>query len=576
MAHRMRSPWRTSLVVLAGCLVLAGASPGAPVAGRVVFAVHGNAVEFSGGIDTLQVDASVALPDGDVVLVGGSNLADSTFFVAELQADGSLDPSFGVNGVEQVNLQLSAVGVLLEPDGKLLVLAIGPALSRSQLPQLMVVRLDANGTLDQTYGVDDDGVARTGLEGYGAGAISADGELLVSATTGSEPTKPPPVPPPNFHWVIEELTSAGTLDPAFGRNGATTIAVKHATGGQLAVEPDGDIVAEGSNQTETTYLTRVTPQGAEDPTFAAGRPVAVPLGGAAMLVQPDGSITLLDDGGLERYAPDGTLDDAFGAHGQAPLPALVTIVNQDEQLLPGPGTDVLVASFPSSWEPSDDVGSGPLGIEVAGIKSNGAPDKSISATRELWFGGGVSSYYGPPFSTMIPPDENSLTFGSPPLLRRADGSYLLVGTVGIWEPAGDYGTFDNDYAGNYLYDFAAAAFTPTFAPDPSFGTPTTPPRVTLTLPAQQTATDLSEDSIDLVLDANFQGLVDITISDRRGVVAQTAYPQLRPGTHSVPIQLTSLGKRDLRTRQPVPITVQASARDLLADTATTSIHATLR
>jgi uncharacterized delta-60 repeat protein len=574
MMRGARSLWRVSLVVLAGCLVLAGASSGAPVGGRVVFSVNGNAVEFSAGSTGGQVDASVALPDGDVVLVGGSIAADSTFFAAELQPDGSLDPSFGVNGVEHVKVPLSAVGVLREPDGKLLVLATGPALSKLQGPQLMVVRLDANGMLDQTYGVHGDGVARTGLWGSGAGAISADGELLVSGTTGSEPPNPPPALP-NTHWVVEELASAGTLDPAFGRNGATTIAVKHASGDQLVAEPDGDIVADGVSQTE--YLTRLTPQGAEDPTFAAGRPVAInpPGGVAGLLVQPDGSITLLDGGELERYTPDGTLDHAFGSHGQALLPVLVAAGGEEDQLLPGPGTDVLVASYPYSGDFGDDVGSGLLAIEVAGVNSNGAADRSISATLELSFGGGASSYHGPPFSTKIPPIENSISFHSPPLLQRADGSYLAVGTVGIFEPTRNYGAFDNFYVGDYFYDFAAAAFTPTFAPDPSFGTTPKPPRVTLTLPAQQTTTDLSQDSIDLALHASFQGLVDITISDRPGVIAQTAYPQLHPGTHRVPIQLTRLGKRDLNTHQTIPITITASARDLLATTTTTTTHATL-
>jgi len=161
------------------------------------------------------------------------------------------------------------------------------------------------------------------------------------------------------------------------------------------------------------------------------------------------------------------------------------------------------------------------------------------------------------------------------LLQRADGSYLAVGNVGIFEPTRNYGAFDNFYVGDYFYDFAAAAFTPTFAPDPSFGTTPKPPRVTLTLPAQQTTTDLSQDSIDLALHASFQGLVDITISDRHGVIAQTAYPQLHPGTHRVPIQLTRLGKRDLNTHQTIPITITASARDLLATTTTTTTHATL-
>ncbi len=577
MAHRRRWPWRISLVVLSACLALAGASSAATVGGRVVFSVNGNAVSFSGGSSGGQVDASVASPDGDVVLVGGSIAANSTFYAAELRPDGSLDPSFGTGGLEHVPLRLSAVGVLFEPDGKLLVLATGPALSKLQGPQLMVVRLNANGTLDQTYGVD--GVAHTGLWGSGAGAISADGELLVSGTTGSESTEPPPALS-NLHWVIEELTSTGTLDPAFGLNGALTIAVKHASGDLLAVEPDGDIVADGVPETDYPmggeYLTRLTPQGAEDPTFAAGRPVVVADSGgvAGMLVQPDGSITLLDGLGLERYTPDGTLDQAFGSHGVALVPALVAGDGGD-QLLPGPGSDVLVASYPQSWSSTNDFGSGAVAMNVAGVGATGAADRSISATLYLPFGGGTSSYYGPPFAASTPPIENSLTLRGVALLQRADGSYLVVGAVGIFEPTGAYGTIDNYFEGDYLYDFAAAAFTPTLAPDPSFGTTPIPPEVTLRLPTQQATADLGHDSIDLALTTSFQGLVDITIRDRHGVIAQTAFPVLRSGTQAAAIGLTSLGKRDLRTRQPVPITVQAFARDLLATTATTSIGGAL-
>lgn len=87
--------------------------------------------------------------------------------------------------------------------------------------------------------------------------------------------------------------------------------------------------------------------------------------------------------------------------------------------------------------------------------------------------------------------------------------------------------------------------------------------------------DLAQGWIGVKLEASVRGLVDITIRDRHGVIAPTAYPLLRSGTQTVPIELTSLGKRDLGTRQAVPITIQASARDLLATTATTSIHATL-
>ena len=405
MAHRRRWPWRISLVVLSACLALAGASSAATVGGRVVFSVNGNAVSFSGGSSGGQVDASVASPDGDVVLVGGSIAANSTFYAAELRPDGSLDPSFGTGGLEHVPLRLSAVGVLFEPDGKLLVLATGPALSKLQGPQLMVVRLNANGTLDQTYGVD--GVAHTGLWGSGAGAISADGELLVSGTTGSESTEPPPALS-NLHWVIEELTRRRTR-PGVRPERRLTIAVKHPSGDLLAVEPDGDIVADGVPETDYPmggeYLTRLTPQGAEDPTFAAGRPVVVADSGgvAGMLVQPDGSITLLDGLGLEA-TPRTAHSIRRSAHTAWPLSALVAGDGGD-QLLPGPGSDVLLASYPQSWSSTNDFGSGAVAMNVAGVGATGAADRSISATLYLPFGGGHLQLLRPAVRSKHPADR---------------------------------------------------------------------------------------------------------------------------------------------------------------------------
>jgi hypothetical protein len=233
--------------------------------------------------------------------------------------------------------------------------------------------------------------------------------------------------------------------------------------------------------------------------------------------------------------------------------------------------DVLVAGFPVSQRfDGDGFARGQTMLNVDAIGTTGASDGSL-ATLALPFGGGYSSLDEPPFATSIPPTEDSFTGNDVRLLERPDGSYLVVGSVAIIEPSASPKEEARD-TGLFLCDFAAAAFTPTFAPDPSFGTTPTPPRVTLGLPAQRATTDLGQGWIDAALTGTFQGLVDITIRDRHGVIAQTADPPFHGGTYNVPIQLTRLGKRDLSTREAVPITIEASARDLLA---TTTTHATL-
>lgn len=578
MMREARSLWRISLVALACGLVLAGASWAATAPGRVVFSVSDSVM--SGFPGDGSVDGSVALPDGDFVLVGESGFQYSGFFAAELQPDGSLTRDFGVRGVVHVTAPLSPVQVLRGGDGKLLVLATAKPLVVFQFPQLMVVRLDANGTLDRTYGVD--GVVRTGLEydSYaGSAAISAAGELLVAGATGSysHALEHNPQAPSHFRWVVEELTASGSRDPAFGHDGASTIAVNDAAGAQLAVLPGGGIVADGQTLQGSgrTYLTRLTDEGEEDPTFAGGAPLRTPFSGGiwGMVAQANGSVTLDSGDALARYTSAGALDAGFGAAGLATLPAGVG--NGAGQILLGPGSDVLVAGFPPSHRLDEDgFARGQTLLDVDAIGPSGASDGSL-ATLALPFGGGYSSLAEPPFATSIPPTEDSFTGNDVRLLERPNGSYLVVGSVAIIEPSGSPKEEARD-TGLFLYDFAAAAFTPTFAPDPSFGTTPTPPRVTLGLPAQNATTDLGQGWIDVALTGTFQGLVDITIRDRHGVIAQTAYPLFHAGTHNVPIQLTRLGNRDLSTRHGVPITIEASARDLLATSTTTTTHAALR
>jgi uncharacterized delta-60 repeat protein len=93
----------------------------------------------------------------------------------------------------------------------------------------------------------------------------------------------------------------------------------------LAIQPDGKIVAGGGAQSGDFGLLRVDSRGRPDPSFGQGGRVHTDFGmgayetAAAIELQTDGKIVAAgavnDDFGLARYQPDGRLDRSFGSNG---------------------------------------------------------------------------------------------------------------------------------------------------------------------------------------------------------------------------------------------------------------------
>ncbi|HEX4107725.1 MAG TPA: hypothetical protein VHX88_06295 [Solirubrobacteraceae bacterium] len=525
--------------------------------GRVAFSLNGGSVldDVDGG----AIGGSLALPNDEVVLAGGTVAQSSSFVVAELEQNGTLDPSFGKGGIARVNVPISVLDVLREPDGKLLVVGGGKAASPLNLPALEVVRLNSNGSLDTTYA--SDGVATTALqEGCACSnaVVTPQGELLLVGATGSDSPAVAhnPNAPSNFRWALQELTGAGTADASFGTNGVATIGSGNAVGTSVAQLADGEIITDGQvGQPAKLTLAALTPTGAEDPAYAGGNPVTASLPGSFdMLVQPDGTVTLVSDTtkALARYTPQGTLDTSFGSNGQ------VTVPYGGGRLLAGPGSDVLYVSSPQGLAALD--GSPrQRTLSVEGITSTGTVDPAQPATTlALPFGGGSAG--GP---------LNANSFDGA-LLRRSDGSYLAVGTVGVAD------VVDNLADGYSIYDFAAAAFTPSLAPDPTFGT--TPPalRVSARVPSQRRAGVLRERGVRVSINASAAGLAQVTVRSAKGVIAQGVPSILRTGARSQFIPLTKLGRRLLEAGHSPSVTVRVTARDLSAVSRSASARGRIR
>lgn len=273
---------------------------------------------------------AVALqPDGKIVAAGTSGTAGSSnFTLARYNPDGSLDPNFGANGIVTTDVlghDDVATSLALLPDGHLV--AAGKANTGSAW-DFAVARYDANGSLDGSFGTD--GVVTTSL-GPGdsvanALALQPDGKLVVAGSIGDAKSS---------DFALVRYTAAGSLDPTFGSGGkVTTPVVPHSAAVYgLAIQPDGKIVAAGTSVQAGEFhagLVRYSASGSLDKTFGSGGLAVGGLGVAyAVAVQPDGRIVAAGQGfnkrgssyafALNRFNRNGSKDGGFGraGHGEA-------------------------------------------------------------------------------------------------------------------------------------------------------------------------------------------------------------------------------------------------------------------
>jgi uncharacterized delta-60 repeat protein len=189
----------------------------------------------------MAIDAS-----GNLVLAGGAAGTPSTFAVVRLLPDGTADTSFG--GGDGIALTsptgISDFGdtVLIQPDGRIIVTGNGGATN-----DFVLIRLNADGTPDTTFG--SGGAVQTDITGLGQydasshAALMADGRIVVVGRTFSGS---------NGQTVIARYNSDGSLDASFNASGSTPgiVVFDQDPGGESArgvtVLADGTIVVVGS------------------------------------------------------------------------------------------------------------------------------------------------------------------------------------------------------------------------------------------------------------------------------------------------------------------------------------------
>ena len=293
------------------------------------YAIHTNVAPTRAGIVVGDIGGGadsgnnvIALADGKLLVTGSGTTAagGSDFALMRYNADGSVDTSFGGDGVVataigQGNGSDSAAGAAVQSDGKIVV--AGQATTPTGGIDLAVVRYNADGSLDTSFGGGDGVVTMaigsgTATDQASAVAIQADGKIIASGT------------------AMVRFNVDGSLDTSFG--GGDGIAVGGGLG--LTLLPDGKIVTVSSVSGQISgsldfAISRFNADGSPDTAFGAGGSVVTPIGpiGAgdipfSVVVQTDGRLIVAGvsstgtssglDFALVRYNTDGSLDTSFG------------------------------------------------------------------------------------------------------------------------------------------------------------------------------------------------------------------------------------------------------------------------
>jgi uncharacterized delta-60 repeat protein len=197
-----------------------------------------------------EASALVQQVDGKLVAAGFSSDVNhqTVFAVVRYNADGTLDPSFG-EGTGTVTTPFAkssgiARALVQQADGKLV--AAGESTSGGGQARFALVRYNADGTLDPTFG-EGTGIVTTLVRGStnaNALVLQPDGKIVAAGYSDTlESIQPFGTSRPKFTLVRYNVD--GTIDTTFGRRGSGIVTMPSGSALGLVQQEDGRLVAAG-------------------------------------------------------------------------------------------------------------------------------------------------------------------------------------------------------------------------------------------------------------------------------------------------------------------------------------------
>lgn len=252
------------------------------------------------GIASLQVPATfdpnvmvedmLIQPDSQIVIGGGAyvNMVDGDMVFVRFDYNGNPDPAFGVSGM---SIQAPPFGgatpmaMASQSDGRIVVACMIDAGTHNDP---MLTTLDTNGIVDQNFGSAGFIFPTYGFSSAFFGVAVQSDSKIVGCGFGTNGA------------VIARFYDDGTTDGSFGTSGSVIIPIgtsQDAEFEDVMVQPDGKIVAAGMAEVQFA-MARVSSSGVPDPGFGSGGIVQTTIGpgitdmAAAIDLQPDGKILL--------------------------------------------------------------------------------------------------------------------------------------------------------------------------------------------------------------------------------------------------------------------------------------------
>jgi uncharacterized delta-60 repeat protein len=294
---------------------------------------QGGVAQFAVPGSSTNIASCLALTADGSIIVGGhtrpNNSYDEDFVLLRFTSTGSLDESFGTDGLVTKNIGFQDHVTALAIDaGQKIVVAGTAQFGTGNTSQIVLARFVSNGNWDLDFGSNGHTITSIGTDRDVATsvAIQPDGKLVVAGAT-------------TFNgWsdvAILRYHTDGLLDTDFGDDGLLAASLS-ATGDaalKCVIQPDGRILTAGyaynnANRPELA-LFRCTADGDPDVEFGDAGIVRAPVGSLssmaeALAVRPDGKIlvggtTLVTatkyDVALRQFHPDGLIDSSFGTNG---------------------------------------------------------------------------------------------------------------------------------------------------------------------------------------------------------------------------------------------------------------------
>jgi uncharacterized delta-60 repeat protein len=417
--------------VLAAMLLIASPAHPAFSAAGVVDATFGtNGLVFTEIPRPAGFESFYPLPESIVVQPDGRILVSGRFwedfvsywygtFIARYMPDGTLDSSFGTDGIVArlggpypVGSPGTGADMALQPDGKIILIG-QVAIAQS----ILVQRYTSSGQVDTTFA--QGGTAFVEGTRFSEGtsvAVQPDGKI-VGVGWDYEPFATP------YYDAILlfRLTAEGSPDTSFGAEGTGKLFIQNGyDGARVLLQTDAKILVVGTLWNPHTFpvsavlMARYNSDGSLDSSFGTGgrviHQIDTQLYASAAVLQTDGKIVVADARkGLIRFNSDGGLDENFGTDGVAAYnladfryPAAV-VIQPD-------GKITVTGNVPNATTGRSDVA-------VLRFRSDGSPDETFG-------GGGRASY-------SINAGGTNYAYAAAVAMQR-DGKMLVAGGFGYY------------------------------------------------------------------------------------------------------------------------------------------------